>query len=53
MVRISYADYILAAFDTSNLIPSTLSVTTSFIAVYLTFRRSAFLLLLTPLTMSC
>lgn len=34
--------YILAAFDTANLIPSTLSVTTSFLAVYLTFRRSAF-----------
>lgn len=34
--------YILTAFDTANLIPSTLSVTTSFLAVYLTFRRSAF-----------
>ena len=34
--------YILRAFDTANLVPSTLSVTTSFIAVYLTFRRSAF-----------
>ncbi len=34
--------YILAAFHTANLIPSTLSVTTSFVAVYLTFRRSAF-----------
>ena len=34
--------YILAAFHTTNLIPSTLSVTTSFVAVYLTFRRSAF-----------
>ncbi len=34
--------YILAAFHTSNLVPSTISVTTSFIAVYLTFRRSAF-----------
>lgn len=34
--------YILAAFHTANLIPSTLSVTTSFLAVYLTFRRSAF-----------
>lgn len=33
---------ILRAFDTANLIPSTLSVTTSFLAVYLTFRRSAF-----------
>lgn len=34
--------FILAAFNTSNLIPSTISVTTSFLAVYLTFRRSAF-----------
>ncbi len=33
--------YILAAFDTANLIPSTISVATSFLAVYLTFRRSA------------
>jgi nicotinamide mononucleotide transporter PnuC len=32
--------FILGYFNTSNLIPSTLSVTTSFIAVYLTFRRS-------------
>ncbi|MDE5801831.1 MAG: nicotinamide riboside transporter PnuC [Lachnospiraceae bacterium] len=34
--------YILSAFHTANLILSTLSVTTSFLAVYLTFRRSAF-----------
>ena len=34
--------YILAAFHTADLVPSTLSVTTSFLAVYLTFRRSAF-----------
>ncbi|MGN0675790.1 MAG: nicotinamide riboside transporter PnuC [Oscillospiraceae bacterium] len=34
--------YILAFFHTANLIPSTVSVTTSFIAAYLTFRRSAF-----------
>ncbi len=34
--------FILKAFDTVNLIPSTLSVTTSFLAVYLTFRRSAY-----------
>ena len=34
--------YILAAFSTANIIPSTISVTTSFLAVYLTFRRSAF-----------
>lgn len=33
---------ILADFHTSNLILSTISVTTSFLAVYLTFRRSAF-----------
>ena len=32
--------WILDAFGTANMIPSTLSVTTSFIAVYLTFRRS-------------
>lgn len=34
--------YILSAFHTANLILSTISVTTSFLAVYLTFRRSAF-----------
>ena len=34
--------FILKYFHTENLIPSTLSVTTSFIAVYLTFRRSAY-----------
>ena len=34
--------FILNAFNTSNIIPSTLSVTTSFIAVYLTFRRSPY-----------
>ena len=32
--------FILDYFDTANMLPSTLSVTTSFIAVYLTFRRS-------------
>ena len=32
--------FILKAFDTANLIPSTISVTTSFFAAYLTFRRS-------------
>lgn len=31
--------FILKAFNTANLLPSTISVTTSFIAVYLTFRR--------------
>lgn len=34
--------YILAYFNTANLIWSTVSVTTSFIAVYLTFRRSPY-----------
>ena len=34
--------FILEAFHTANLIPSTISVTTSFLAVYLTFRRSAY-----------
>lgn len=34
--------FILDAFHTANIVPSTLSVTTSFIAVYLTFRRSPF-----------
>ena len=34
--------FILKAFGTANLIPSTISVTTSFIAAYLTFRRSPF-----------
>ena len=32
--------FILKACGTANMIPSTISVTTSFIAVYLTFRRS-------------
>lgn len=34
--------YILAYFNTANLFFSTISVTTSFIAVYLTFRRNPF-----------
>lgn len=34
--------FILDFFGTANLIPSTLSVTTSFIAAYLVFRRSPF-----------
>ncbi len=34
--------FILKAFNTANLIPSTVSVTTSFMAVYLTFRRSPY-----------
>ena len=32
--------FILEYFNTANIIPSTVSVTTSFLAVYLTFRRS-------------
>ncbi len=32
--------FILEYFNTANIVPSTLSVTTSFVAVYLTFRRS-------------
>ncbi len=32
--------FILDFFNTANIIPGTLSVTTSFVAVYLTFRRS-------------
>lgn len=34
--------FILDYYDTANIIPSTVSVTTSFAAVYLTFRRSAY-----------
>ena len=34
--------FILEYFDTANILPSTLSVATSFIAVYLTFRRSPY-----------
>ena len=34
--------FILEAFDTANLMPSTVSVTTSFLAVFLTFRRSPY-----------
>ena len=34
--------FILRHFHTANLLPSTLSVTTSFAAVYLTFRRSSY-----------
>lgn len=34
--------FLLAALSTAHLLPSTLSVATSFLAVYLTFRRSAF-----------
>ncbi|MCQ2479874.1 MAG: nicotinamide riboside transporter PnuC, partial [Clostridia bacterium] len=34
--------FILSKLNTANIIPSTLSVTTSFLAVYLTFRRSPY-----------
>lgn len=34
--------FILTFFYTANIVPSTLSVTTSFVAVYLTFRRSPY-----------
>ena len=34
--------FILDHFNTANIVPSTISVTTSFIAVYLTFRRSPY-----------
>lgn len=34
--------FILEYFHTANILPSTLSVTTSFVAVYLTFRRSPY-----------
>jgi nicotinamide mononucleotide transporter PnuC len=34
--------FILEYFNTANVVPSTLSVATSFLAVYLTFRRSPY-----------
>lgn len=34
--------YVLKAFHTANLVPSTVSVATSFLAAYLTFRRSIY-----------
>ncbi|MBQ8198971.1 MAG: nicotinamide mononucleotide transporter [Lachnospiraceae bacterium] len=34
--------FVLNYFHTANIVPSTLSVTTSFLAVYLTFRRSPY-----------
>lgn len=34
--------FVLDYFHTANMIPSTISVTTSFLAVYLTFRRSSY-----------
>ena len=35
-------NFILKYFNTANLIPSTFSVSTSFLAAYLTFRRSPY-----------
>ena len=34
--------FVLEYFETANILPSTLSVTTSFLAVHLTFRRSPY-----------
>lgn len=34
--------FVLEYFNTTNIIPSTISVTTSFVAVYLTFRRNPY-----------
>ena len=34
--------FILEAFDTANIVPSTVSVTTSFLAVYLTGQRTPY-----------
>ncbi len=34
--------FILSAFDTANIIPSTLSVSTSFIAMFLTYKRNPY-----------
>lgn len=34
--------FVLKEFNTANILPSTFSVTTSFVAVYLTFRRSPY-----------
>lgn len=34
--------FILKFFNTANIVPSTISVTTSFVAVYLTFRRNPY-----------
>jgi len=34
--------FVLKYFETANIVPSTISVTTSFLAVYLTFRRSPY-----------
>lgn len=41
LVTVLFYD-ILKIFHTANLLPSTISITTSFVAVYLTFRRSPY-----------
>lgn len=41
LVTVSFY-FILSAFGTANIIPSTFSVTTSFMAVYLTYKRSPY-----------
>ena len=38
--------FILKEFGTANILPSTVSITTSFVAVYLTFRRSPYFALI-------
>ena len=45
--------FILDYFNTANLIPSTFSVTTSFLAIYLTTKRSPFYALHMPQTTLC
>ena len=42
MIFVSFAAFVLEHFETQNIVPSTISVTTSFLAVYLTFRRSPY-----------
>lgn len=37
--------FVLVYFNTANIVPSTISVTTSFLAVYLTYRRSEYFVL--------
>jgi hypothetical protein len=40
--KLQWSKHDLKCFNTANIIPSTISVTTSFLAVYLTFRRSPY-----------
>lgn len=42
LIGVTALIFIAKDFNTANLIPSTLSVTTSFMAVFLTFKRSPF-----------